>query len=212
MNVCMVPGCIFDAVHPPSKGHVCLPCRRRLKSKTYFSPVLYWGMLWVMTQRVHRRNLEKSLEANRVIADYRELLTVKELLRILLDHPTGLAQFLVWAHMQGIALPSTEMKWLDHFTTEIEEKGQCRILCTYWTMLCPDVTDRRAWILLQKEGHGYLATGNTALSNVERVVRNLTVQRKGDQETWVLQTPWHILFPPVLQLTEKKEAPKDLWG
>ena len=199
MSVCQIPGCPRDATYPPGVGQVCTACRTRVGSKCFFSPLLFWGMLWLMAKELHDLLMEKSIEAGEVEVEYREYVSAEGLLRKL-THGGGLSEFLSWVASEiGVEhLPEKEVAWLNRFATRLRPKSQRRVLTTYWRMLCPDMTSRTSWIILIQEDWTFRATANAGLRDVEKVLHFLEPHPKG---TWVLRTPWTILFPPKLGIT-----------
>lgn len=197
MSVCQIPGCPRSATRPARVEHLCVPCRFRVRSRCRFSPLLFWGMLWVMAKDLHELLMEKSLEAGEIEVDHRRYTSAEGLLQRLLQGQ-GLSQFLSWvaAEIGTGHIPQTELRWLDRFATKFQFKSQRRILTTYWRMLCPSLISRDAWIILTVEERVFVATANTGLRDVERVLRALKTRTHKTQTTWILEIPWPALFPP----------------
>lgn len=216
-HTCQNPGCSGSATHPPRIGQLCISCRRRNKSKAYFSPLLFWGMLWVMAWERFGTNRAASEQLGEITEQNTKFWTVEELRLALinqgsLSEPEGLSLFLSEMAVQGFEFPQDELNWLNIYIGAIQPKGQRRVISTYWRLLDPNPIP--SGIALQRAaGKGFFrAQVLIKLSAVEKIVKSLvpvtrtTNRQKGQTiyqkrvEHLVLKTPWEVLFPARLRI------------
>lgn len=204
-HVCQIPGCPRPATWPPGVGQLCIPCRRRVKSKTPFHPLLFWGSLWIATMELYDVNRAKSVEFGKFVRDYTTPWTIHRLLAAVLAPSTGLSAFLSWAADNGVPLLEPDLAWLERFATKIENKGQRRILSSYWTMMDPDGIDRERKALFLSGTSGVFVAQILVGPGVPETVAKALVAhypRSGGRGHLVLKTPWAVLFPKTFQLEE----------
>lgn len=205
-HICQIPGCTLPPTWPPNVGQLCIRCRQRVRSKAYFSPVLFWGMLWLLARRRIDQNLAESHKLGRPIDDFASWLTVRQIRDMILDPGMGLNRFLNAMETQhGLRFPMTEFIWLDHFRTKINDKGQRRIISTYLRMVAPSVVNTTGWIRRDVGGRDFRVYSMAGTSACERVVRELAEMPRGRggrvEQALVLRTSWARLFPPTQQIT-----------